>query len=68
MKMIIDDMVAQVGEGKNLATIMEKHTYIFSPNDTELVRAAQSMGNMPAVLREIANDLESQKKINSKIK
>ncbi len=68
MKMIIEDMIVQVWEGKNLATIMEKHTYIFSANDTELVRAAQSMGNMPTVLREIANDLESQKKINNKIK
>ena len=47
---------------------MASHPYIFEVTETELVKAAQSMGNLPQVLREIANEMESYQKIVSKIK
>jgi type II secretory pathway component PulF len=47
---------------------MSKHAYLFDPTETELVRAAQGMGNMPETLEEISNELENYSKIRSKIK
>ena len=47
---------------------MQKHDYLFLPTETELVRAAQGMGNMPETLEEISNELENYSKIRSKIK
>jgi type II secretory pathway component PulF len=66
--MIIDDMIAHISQGMNLADSMAKHKYIFDNTETELVRAAQNMGNMPETLEEISNELENYKKITSKIK
>ena len=47
---------------------MKKHDNLFLPTETELVRAAQGMGNMPETLEEISNELENYNKIRSKIK
>lgn len=68
MKAIIDDMIAQVNQWVNLADAMSKHSYLFEPTETELVRAAQGMGNMPETLEEISNELENYSKIRAKIK
>ncbi len=68
MKSIINDLISQVNQGKNLADAMGKHNHLFLPTETELVRAAQSMGNMPETLEEISNELENYNKIKSKIK
>ncbi len=68
MKGIVDDMIAQVNQWVNLADAMQRHDYLFLPTETELVRAAQGMGNMPETLEEISNELENYSKIRSKIK
>ena len=68
MKSIIDDMIAQINQGTNLADAMSKHDNLFLPTETELVRAAQGMGNMPETLEEISSELENYSKIRSKIK
>lgn len=68
MKMVIEDMIAQVSSGKNLWDTMGKHPSIFEVTQTELVKAAQTMGNMPEVLREVSNEMENYQKIQAKIK
>jgi len=68
MKAIVDDMIIQINQWVNLADAMQKHDYLFLPTETELVRAAQGMGNMPETLEEISNELENYSKIRSKIK
>lgn len=68
MKMVIEDMIAQLSSGKNLGDAMESHPYVFEVTEVELVRAAQTMGNMPEVLKEVANQMENYQKIRSKIK
>ena len=47
---------------------MGKHPSIFEVTQTELVKAAQTMGNMPEVLREVSNEMENYQKIQAKIK
>lgn len=68
MKNILDDMISQVNQWVNLADAMSKHNNLFLTTETELVRAAQWMGNMPETLQEISNELENYSKIKSKIK
>lgn len=68
MKTIIDDMIEQVNQWENLATAMQKHSYFFSSTETELIRAAQGMGNMPETLEGISLELENFAQITKKIK
>lgn len=68
MKMVINDMIVQLSAGKNLWAAMSSHTDVFAITEVELVKAAQTMGNMPEVLREIANEMENYQKITAKIK
>lgn len=68
MKNILDDMISQVNQWVNLADAMGKHDHLFLTTETELVRAAQGMGNMPETLEEISNELENYSKIKAKIK
>lgn len=68
MKSIIDDMIEQVNQWSSLFTAMQKHDYFFSSTETELIRAAQGMGNMPETLEGIALELENFAQITKKIK
>lgn len=68
MKLVIEDMVVQISAGKNLGTCMLAHPYVFQVTEIELVKAAQTMGNMPEVLKEIAEEMENYQKIVAKVK
>ena len=47
---------------------MENHDYFFHEEEIALVRSAETMGNLPEILDEIAIELENSQKINAKIK
>jgi len=47
---------------------MENHMYFFKEDEIALVQSAETMGNLPEVLQEVANELENTEKINQKIK
>jgi len=47
---------------------MENHDYFFKEEEIALVRSAESMGNLPEILDEIAIELENSERINGKIK
>lgn len=66
--MIIDDLIDQLTQGYKLSQALENHMYIFKEDEIALVQSAETMGNLPDVLQEIANELENTEKINQKIK
>ena len=47
---------------------MENHEYFFKEEEIALVKSAETMGNLPEILDEIAIELENSQKINGKIK
>ncbi|MBP7884818.1 hypothetical protein KAZ93_01350 [Patescibacteria group bacterium] len=47
---------------------MEQHPSVFQTTEIELIKAAQTMGNLPNVLKELAGEMESYQKITAKIK
>jgi type II secretory pathway component PulF len=47
---------------------MDNHDYFFQEEEIALVRSAETMGNLPEILDEIAIELENTQKINGKIK
>lgn len=68
MKMVIEDMIKHISEGENLSIAMEQHPSIFHTTEIELIRAAQTMGNLPTVLKEIADEMENYQKIAAKVR
>ena len=68
MKTIINDMIEQINQWSSLYTAMSKHGYFFSTTETELIRAAQGMGNLPDTLEGISLELENFSQIMKKIK
>ena len=68
MKNVQLSIIDSLSEGKSLAISMEQHPDIFASNEIELVRAAETMGNLPNVLRDISNEMENMQQIYSKIK
>ena len=68
MQIIIQGLEVQINEGKSLAKSMEKFRYFFGNDEIELVRASESIGNMPDILLNIAAELENFQKIKGRVK
>lgn len=68
MKIIIQGLESQINEGISLATAMERYNYFFGNDEIELVRASESIGNMPDILLNIAEELENFQRTKGKIK
>jgi len=68
MKIIIQGLESQINEGTSLAKSMERYNYFFGNDEIELVRASESIGNMPEILLNIAQELENYQKTRNKIK
>ncbi len=66
--MIIQDLIDQLTQGYTFSQAMENHEYFFQIEEIELVRSAETMGNLPEILDEIAIELENNQRINGKIK
>lgn len=47
---------------------MQNHDYFFKEEEIALVKSAETMGNLPEILDEIAIELENNQRINGKIK
>ena len=65
---IIDDLINQLTQGMQFSAALKNHDYIFKSEEIALIQAAETIGNLPAVLEEISTELENQQKINQKIK
>lgn len=66
--MIIEDLVEQLTQGSTLSKSMENHNYFFKAEEIALIESAETMGNLPEILDEIAIELENSQRINGKIK
>lgn len=66
--MIITDIIDQLTQGYTLSKAMSNHDYFFHANEIALVQSAETMGNLPDILQEIADEGENSQKINQKIK
>jgi type IV pilus assembly protein PilC len=51
-----------------LGQALQNHGYLFGSDEIELIRSAETMGNMPETLEEIATELENYQMIQQKIK
>jgi len=47
---------------------MQNHDYFFHEEEIALIQSAETMGNLPEILDEIAIELENNQRINGKIK
>jgi len=68
MKLVLKHVVAQLTAGKSLWDALDEHPEVFSSDQVELIRAAETIWSMPSVLREIAQEMENMQKIYAKIK
>lgn len=66
--MIIEDLIWQITQWYTFSDAMENHEYFFKEEEIALVKSAETMGNLPEILEEIAIELENSEKINGKIK
>ena len=66
--MIIQDLIDQLTQWYTLSQAMENHDYFFWEEEVALVQSAETMGNLPEILDEIAIELENSQRINGKIK
>jgi len=68
LRMIIVWLLDEINKWYSLSEAMRKYDYFFTPAEIALVESAEKMGNLPQVLSEIADDLETFAKIKWKIK
>ena len=68
MKKILTDILQQINEWVGFGDSLYTHPDFFATDEIQLIKSAETMGNMPQVLREIATELENMQKIYAKIK
>jgi general secretion pathway protein F len=67
MKRVLADVKTQVNEGSSLADAMARHGKVFQELYVHMIRAGEESGNLDAVLFRLADFLEAQNKLRSKI-
>ncbi len=67
MKIIIKDMIDDINQWLPFAKAMENYKWFFGGDEIELIRASESIGNMPDALMGIAAELENFQKIRGKV-
>lgn len=68
MKGIIDNLVEDLTNGSTFSQAMSNHDYFFKEDEIALVQSAETMGNLPEISDEIANEGENYQKITQKVK
>ena len=68
MKIIIKDLLEDINQWFPLAKSLEAHKWFFMGDEIELIRASETIGNMPETLNNIAMELENYQKIKGKVK
>lgn len=68
MKIIIKDIIDDINQWLPFAKAMEQYKGFFGADEIELVRASETIGNMPDALMNIAAELENFQKIRGKVK
>lgn len=68
MKMVIRDILEDINQWMPFAKAMEWYKWFFGWDEIELIRASETIGNMPDALTNIAAELENYQKIVGKVK
>jgi len=68
MKRILNGLIEKVNAWLPLSEAMSDYWYFFSPSEIALVRSSETMWNMPEVLQNMADELESFAKLRWRIK
>jgi len=61
-------MIEQLTQWYTFSQAMKNHNYFFTEEEVALTQSAETMGNLPKILDEIAIELENSQRINGKIK
>jgi general secretion pathway protein F len=67
LKSIVVEVRAKVNEGSSLADALSKHDRVFQPIFVSMVRAGETAGNLDSVLTRLADFLEAQVRLRSKV-
>lgn len=68
MKEIVQEIVADVQDGKTFSQAIEKYPKVFSKIYISLIRAAESSGFLDKILLRLADNLEKDQKLKATIK
>ncbi|OGY09074.1 MAG: hypothetical protein A2700_02450 [Candidatus Blackburnbacteria bacterium RIFCSPHIGHO2_01_FULL_44_64] len=68
LKPVIERVLADIEGGSSLAAALEKHPKIFSPVYIALIKAGEGGGVLDKVLERLADNLESQREFESRVK
>jgi len=67
LKRVVADVKTQVNEGSSLGDAMSRHGKIFEELYVNMIRAGEASGNLDAVLFRLAEFLDAQNKLRSKV-
>lgn len=67
LKSVLADVRQQVNEGISLRDAMAKHPKVFTPIFINMVEAGEASGTLPLVLSRLADFVESQVRLRSKV-
>ena len=68
MREIIDNLVEDLTNGSTFSQAMSNHDYFLKEDEIALTQSAETMGNLPEISDEIANEGERSEQITQKIK
>lgn len=68
LRPVVGQILNDVEGGSSLANALSKHPKIFSPVYTSLVRAGEEGGVLDTILSRLADNLESQREFQAKVK
>jgi type IV pilus assembly protein PilC len=68
LRMIIMDCSAQIGGGAPLSNAMAGHPSVFGPFFVKMVRAGESSGELPEMLRRVSEYIEKTESLKDKVK
>jgi general secretion pathway protein F len=67
LKRVLADVKTQVNEGSSLGDAMSRHSRIFEELYVNMIRAGETAGNLDAVCFRLADFLDAQNKLRSKV-
>lgn len=67
LKTVVGEVRTKVNEGSSLADALGKHPKVFEEVFLSMVRAGEAAGNLDAVLARLADFMEAQAKLRSKV-
>ncbi len=68
MRKVIELLIKETSQWTSLADSMYKRSDVFSHDEISLIKSSETMGNLPEVLQNLADELENFQQIQSKVK